>query len=240
MPVVERSPQARAAAALSGTPVVVEPAAGGFGGGSASAAVAVAAGAAAAAAAGGVSRSALWDEVARGKVEPDDLRRIRGVDADTERRLKEFGVSRYQDIANWSATDVGRFATVLGTGSRIDSERWIDQAKILARGEETEFARSIRLGKLGASGVAAASAAAVAAAAVVPQLSGDGRVESATARALAEAELVGSRINKMPDGDDLTLIRGIGPSLRSRLQERGIIRFGQLGGVVTERSHQAR
>ena len=181
----------------------------------------------------------LWDEVARSKSEPDDLKRVRGIDADIERRLREFGVARYQDIAGWSPTDVGRFATVLGVGSRIDTERWIDQAKILARGEETEYARSIRLGKVAASGVAAASAAAVASAAIggtgIGGSAGDGgKVELATAKALAEAELVGSRINKIPEGDDLTLIRGIGPSLKARLYERGITRFGQLAALSSD------
>jgi predicted flap endonuclease-1-like 5' DNA nuclease len=68
-----------------------------------------------------------------------DLKRIRLIDADTEKLLHRLGVTRYEQIANWMRADVLRFAQALGAGPRIARENWIEQAKILANGGETLY-----------------------------------------------------------------------------------------------------
>ncbi|MDX2307290.1 MAG: hypothetical protein NW216_03530 [Hyphomicrobium sp.] len=76
----------------------------------------------------------------------DDLQRIRSIDGPLQSRLNAAGISRFQQIASWGADDVVRMNQVLGFVGRIEQENWIEQAQILARGGETEFARRRRLG----------------------------------------------------------------------------------------------
>ncbi len=72
----------------------------------------------------------------------DDLQRIRAIDADTERRLKELGVAMFDTIASWTPADVNRVNEALGLIDRIDREQWIEQAQILAKGGETYYSRN--------------------------------------------------------------------------------------------------
>jgi predicted flap endonuclease-1-like 5' DNA nuclease len=71
----------------------------------------------------------------------DDLLRIRGIDAQIERLLSERGVSRYSQIAHWSAADVARLESQIGVAGRIARENWIEQAQILSRGGDTAYSR---------------------------------------------------------------------------------------------------
>lgn len=77
-----------------------------------------------------------------------DLRNIRLIDEATESLLKRHGVSRYEQIAEWTAADVARIGQVLSSKRRISQENWIEQAQVLAKGGETEFARRRARGEL--------------------------------------------------------------------------------------------
>ena len=79
---------------------------------------------------------------------PDDLKRIRAVDAVTETALNRMGVRRYSEIADWKTDDVGRISRELGFNARIEQENWIEQAQILARGEDTFFSRRLARGEM--------------------------------------------------------------------------------------------
>ncbi|MER8828136.1 proton-conducting membrane transporter [Mesorhizobium sp. M0938] len=72
---------------------------------------------------------------------PDSLRRLIGIGPVNERKLHGLGVRTYAQIAAWSAADIKRIEDVLQFDGRIERERWIEQAKLLAAGDETEFAR---------------------------------------------------------------------------------------------------
>ena len=72
----------------------------------------------------------------------DDLQRIRAIDADIERQLKEIGVNYFEHIAAWTASDVKRISQTLGIPGRIDREQWVEQAQILAKGGETYYSRN--------------------------------------------------------------------------------------------------
>ena len=74
----------------------------------------------------------------------DDFQRIRAIDADIEQRLKARGVTYFEHIAAWTASDVKRFGQDLGIPGRIDREQWIEQAQILAKGGETYYSRNRR------------------------------------------------------------------------------------------------
>ncbi len=71
---------------------------------------------------------------------PQDLKRIRLIDAGLEAALNKLGVSRYEHIAAWMQPDVRRIGEALGLGGRISQENWIEQAQVLAKGGETYFA----------------------------------------------------------------------------------------------------
>ena len=72
---------------------------------------------------------------------PDDLKRIRGIGVLIEKKLNSMGVTSYSQIANWSAADIDRVSQVLDFKGRIERENWIEQARILASGGQTEVSR---------------------------------------------------------------------------------------------------
>ena len=79
---------------------------------------------------------------------PDDLKRIRAIDAVLETSLNRLGVRRYSEIAAWKPEDITRINRELGFKERIEQENWIEQSQILARGEETFFSRRLARGEM--------------------------------------------------------------------------------------------
>jgi predicted flap endonuclease-1-like 5' DNA nuclease len=71
----------------------------------------------------------------------DNLRRLIGIGPVNDKLLKGLGVTTYAQIAGWSAADVKRIEDTLNFDGRIAREKWIEQAKLLAAGDEKEFAR---------------------------------------------------------------------------------------------------
>ncbi|AZO02905.1 MULTISPECIES: proton-conducting membrane transporter [unclassified Mesorhizobium] len=71
----------------------------------------------------------------------DNLRRLIGIGPVNERLLKGLGVTTYAQIAAWTDADVKRIEEVLNFDGRIAREKWIEQAKLLAAGDEAGFAR---------------------------------------------------------------------------------------------------
>jgi len=79
---------------------------------------------------------------------PDDLKRIRGVGLLIERKLNAMGISTYEQVANWTADDVGTVNAKLEFKGRIERENWIEQARILASGGHTDFSRRFERGEV--------------------------------------------------------------------------------------------
>jgi predicted flap endonuclease-1-like 5' DNA nuclease len=70
----------------------------------------------------------------------DDIARIKGVGPKLVALLGELGVTTFAQIAAWSDADVERIDAQLGRfKGRITRDRWIEQAKLLAAGDETAF-----------------------------------------------------------------------------------------------------
>jgi predicted flap endonuclease-1-like 5' DNA nuclease len=78
----------------------------------------------------------------------DDLKRIRGVGVLIEKKLVSMGISTYAQIANWSGTDIDRVSHVLDFKGRIERENWVEQARILSAGGQTEFSRRVDRGEV--------------------------------------------------------------------------------------------
>ncbi|WP_181176346.1 proton-conducting membrane transporter [Mesorhizobium sp. B2-3-5] len=72
---------------------------------------------------------------------PDNLRRLIGIGPVNEKLLRGQGVTSFAQIAAWTAADIERIEHALQFGGRVERERWVEQAKLLAAGDEKEFAR---------------------------------------------------------------------------------------------------
>jgi predicted flap endonuclease-1-like 5' DNA nuclease len=71
----------------------------------------------------------------------DDLKRIRGIGILIEKKLNSLGITQYEQVANWTGADIERISRLLDFKGRIEREHWIEQARILATGGQTEFSR---------------------------------------------------------------------------------------------------
>ncbi|MFA6155589.1 hypothetical protein, partial [Mesorhizobium sp.] len=71
---------------------------------------------------------------------PDNLRRLIGIGPVNEKLLKAQGVTSFAQIAAWTAADIKRIEDVMNFDGRIARERWIEQARLLAAGDEKAFA----------------------------------------------------------------------------------------------------
>lgn len=71
----------------------------------------------------------------------DDLTRIKGLGPKLAALLGEFGVTSFAQIAAWSPEEIERIDAKLGRFSgRIIRDQWVEQAKLLAAGDEPGFA----------------------------------------------------------------------------------------------------
>lgn len=77
---------------------------------------------------------------ARGGV-PDDLKLLKGVGPKLEGTLNELGFYHFDQIAKWTGAEVAWVDSRLKFKGRIERDGWIEQAKILAAGGETEFSK---------------------------------------------------------------------------------------------------
>ncbi len=68
-----------------------------------------------------------------------------------EKRLNSMGVTSYAQVANWSAGDIDKVSQALDFKGRIERENWVEQARILAAGGQTEFSRRVDRGEVDSS-----------------------------------------------------------------------------------------
>lgn len=64
---------------------------------------------------------------------PDDLTGIRGIDRALADKLQRTGITHFDQIADWSPTDVRSLSAALSLGRSIYAQNWIEQAARLAR-----------------------------------------------------------------------------------------------------------
>jgi predicted flap endonuclease-1-like 5' DNA nuclease len=148
--------------------------------------------------AGAAALTAIGIPAAVGKA--DDLLIIKGIGPKLNGVLNGLGITRFDQIANWSAGDVDKVDDHLGEfKDRIGREEWIPQAKLLAAGNHSEWERIYGTVKK----VAAVGAGAVALTAI--------GIPAAVGKA-----------------DDLLQIKGIGPKLNTLLISLGVTRFDQI------------
>ena len=72
----------------------------------------------------------------------DDLKMIKGVGPKLEKLLNSLGFFHYDQIAAWSADEIAWVDENLqGFKGRVSRDGWVDQARILAEGGQTEFSK---------------------------------------------------------------------------------------------------
>lgn len=88
---------------------------------------------------------------ANGAEPNDDLTRVRGIDAAAHSVLAGLGVTRFAQIAAWHAADVRSATMALAQAqvmAHVSRDGWIEQAAVLARGGQTDYAARIARGEL--------------------------------------------------------------------------------------------
>ena len=75
--------------------------------------------------------NAQWKGFKKPKGEPDDLARIKGIDADLASRLKQLNCLTFEQIANFSDDDIANLDETLALGGRIEKDDWIGSAQRL-------------------------------------------------------------------------------------------------------------
>ena len=74
----------------------------------------------------------------------DDLKMIKGVGPKLEIMLNELGFYHFDQIAGWSAAEVAWVNDNLTEfKGRVSRDNWVEQARKLASGQETEFSKRV-------------------------------------------------------------------------------------------------
>ncbi|WP_243612348.1 helix-hairpin-helix domain-containing protein [Shimia aestuarii] len=84
--------------------------------------------------------------VAAASTGPDDLKKLKGVGPKIEEKLNAAGVTSFAQIAAWDADDIAKMDDLLAFKGRIARDGWVEQAKTLASGGSTDFAKRVEDG----------------------------------------------------------------------------------------------
>ena len=157
----------------------------------------------------------------------DDLKLIKGVGPKNESILHSLGIWHFDQISDWNAGEAAWVGHHMAFPGRVEREHWIEQARLLGAGLETEHSAGVKSGaiKVDASADAALSdAEAGALKAALPQtapaVADEGKFEGKRPLGLAQP--------RGGSADDLKRIRGIGPQNEGRLHGLGIWHFDQI------------
>lgn len=82
---------------------------------------------------------------------PDDLKKLKGVGPKLEATLNELGFYHFDQVANWGPQEVAWVDSRLKFKGRIERDGWIEQAKTLAGGGDTEFSKRVDAGQVASS-----------------------------------------------------------------------------------------
>ena len=78
---------------------------------------------------------------------PDDLKQIKGVGPKLEKLLHSMGFYHFDQIAGWRKKEVAWVDENLeGFKGRVSRDEWVKQAKVLAKGGQTEFSKKVAKG----------------------------------------------------------------------------------------------
>ncbi len=79
----------------------------------------------------------------------DDLKRIKGIGPALEKMCNGLGIYHYDQIAGWSMAELAWIDSHLeGFTGRASRDNWIEQAKLLDAGFDTEFSQRVDRGEV--------------------------------------------------------------------------------------------
>ncbi|MCF6199308.1 MAG: ABC transporter, partial [Hyphomicrobiaceae bacterium] len=78
----------------------------------------------------------------------DNLTRIKGIGSKINQIHNEMGIYHFSQIAAWTEKEIEEVDEKLKFRGRIIREKWVEQARILAEGGETEFSRRVDEGEV--------------------------------------------------------------------------------------------
>jgi len=93
-----------------------------------------------------ISKPTLLKEAKNGK--KDNLTLVKGIGKVLEERLNNLGVFHFEQIASWTKTEQAWIDKYMSFPGRIEREEWVQQAKKLLKGIETEFAKRVKSGEV--------------------------------------------------------------------------------------------
>ena len=77
----------------------------------------------------------------------DDLKMIKGVGPKMEKLCNSLGFWHFDQVASWTADEVAWVdANLQGFKGRVSRDTWVEQARLLAAGGETEFSKRVEGG----------------------------------------------------------------------------------------------
>ncbi|SMR71348.1 NADH dehydrogenase subunit E [Aliiroseovarius halocynthiae] len=82
------------------------------------------------------------------KAGADDLKQLKGVGPKLEGVLNGLGFWHFDQVAKWGADEIAWVDDQLSFKGRIERDGWVEQAKTLAEGGETEFSSKVKKGKI--------------------------------------------------------------------------------------------
>ena len=88
------------------------------------------------------------DDEIRPHADPDPAKRVA---RRILQRLNGMGITTYEEIANWTNSDIDRVSQALEFKGRIERDGWVEQARILSSGGYTEFSRRVDRGEVDTS-----------------------------------------------------------------------------------------
>jgi len=83
--------------------------------------------------------------------EKDNLTRIKGIGIKIDETLNGMGIYHFDQIASWTEEHALWVDSQTAFPGRVQRENWVDQAKALALGEETEFSKRVDAGEVASS-----------------------------------------------------------------------------------------
>ena len=81
----------------------------------------------------------------------DNLQLIKGIGAVIEATLNEKGIYHFDQIASWTKEEIVWVNSAISFPGRAEREKWVEQAKVLANDETTEFAERVKRGEVSTS-----------------------------------------------------------------------------------------
>ncbi|TYC58586.1 NADH-quinone oxidoreductase subunit NuoE [Rhodobacterales bacterium] len=81
----------------------------------------------------------------------DDLKKLKGVGPKLESTLNDLGFFHFDQVASWGPEEIAWVDSRLTFKGRIERDGWVEQAKLLAAGEETDFSKRVDAGEVASS-----------------------------------------------------------------------------------------